>query len=128
MLAAQLRGRLMEQQIRFCTTGDGVRIAYSVAGEGPPLIRAANWLTHLEFDWQSPVWRHLFGALAAKHTLVRYDERGTGLSDRDVEDISLEGWVKDLEAVVDAVGLHKFALLGISQGGPTAVQYAVRHP
>ena len=118
----------MEQQIRFCTTGDGVRIAYSVAGEGPPLIRAANWLTHLEFDWQSPVWRHLFGALAAKHTLVRYDERGTGLSDRDVEDISLEGWVKDLEAVVDAVGLHKFALLGISQGGPTAVQYAVRHP
>lgn len=118
----------MDQHIRFCTTSDGVRIAYSIAGQGPPLVRAANWLTHLEFDWESPVWRHLFEALAANHTLIRYDERGTGLSYRDVDDISLQGWVKDLEAVVAALGLGEFALLGISQGGPTAVQYAVRHP
>jgi pimeloyl-ACP methyl ester carboxylesterase len=69
----------MEQQIRFCTTSDGVRVAYATVGEGPPLIKASNWLTHLEFDWQSPVWRHLFGALAENHTLIRYDQRGTGL-------------------------------------------------
>lgn len=119
---------LMEQEIHFCTTGDGVRIAYSTAGEGPPLVKAANWLTHLEFDWQSPVWRHLFTALAENHQLVRYDERGTGLSDRHVEEVSLDGWVRDLEAVVDALELERFALLGISQGGPTAIQYAIRHP
>ena len=91
----------MKQDIRFCKTSDGVRIAYAIAGEGPPLVKAANWLTHLEFDWQSPVWRHLFAALAENHTLIRYDERGTGLSDRHVEDISLSDWVRDLEAVVD---------------------------
>ena len=117
----------MDQEIRFCTTSDGVRIAYSTVGRGPALVKAANWLTHLEFDWESPVWRHLFGALAENHTLVRYDERGTGLSDRELEEISLAGWVRDLEAVVDAVGVEKFALLGISQGGPTAIQYAARH-
>ncbi|MEX2224899.1 MAG: adenylate/guanylate cyclase domain-containing protein [Dehalococcoidia bacterium] len=118
----------MDQQIRFCTTSDGVCIAYSAVGQGPPLVKAANWLTHLEFDWESPVWRHLFSALAENHTLVRYDERGTGLSDRQVDEISLEGLVRDLEAVVDTLGLERFALLGISQGGPTAMQYAVTHP
>jgi class 3 adenylate cyclase len=117
----------MDQQIRFCTTSDGVRIAYSTVGQGPPLVKAANWLTHLEFDWESPVWRHLFSALAENHTLVRYDERGTGLSDRQVNEISLVGFVRDLEAVVDALGLERFALLGISQGGPTAIHYAVHH-
>ena len=119
---------MTEQDIRFCTTTDGVRIAFSSVGQGPPLVKAANWLTHLEFDWESPVWRHLFGALAENHTLIRYDERGTGLSDRNIEDVSLEGWVSDLEAVVNALDLKEFALMGISQGGPTAVQYAVRHP
>jgi pimeloyl-ACP methyl ester carboxylesterase/DNA-binding CsgD family transcriptional regulator len=113
------------QRIGFCITSDGVRIAYSVAGEGPPLVQSADWFTHLELEWQSPVWGHLFDALAARHTLIRYDMRGTGLSDRDVEDISFEHWVTDLRSVVDALGLREFALLG---RGPTAIEYALRHP
>ncbi len=118
----------MEQQIRFCTTADGVRIAYATVGEGPPLVKAANWLTHLEFDWESPVWRHMLHGLAQYQLLVRYDERGTGLSQRDVEEITFDGWVADLEAVVDALDLERCPVLGISQGGPIAIAYAHRHP
>ncbi len=118
----------LEQEIRFCTADDGVRIAYATVGHGPPLIKAANWLNHLEFDWRSPVWRHLLEELAKDHLLVRYDERGNGLSDWDVDDISFEAFVHDLEAVADAVGLERFALLGISQGCPVSIAYAVRHP
>lgn len=118
----------LEQQIRFCTTTDGTRIAYATVGQGPPFVKAANWMSHLEFDWQSPVWRHWLTGLSQYHTLVRYDERGCGLSDWDVEDFSVEAWVQDLEAVVDALGLERFPLLGISQGGPVAITYAVRHP
>ncbi|KKK80624.1 hypothetical protein LCGC14_2821640, partial [marine sediment metagenome] len=118
----------MEQQIRFCTASDGVRIAYATVGEGYPLVKAANWLNHLEFDWQSPIWGHLMRGLAENHQLVRYDERGTGLSDRQVEDTSFERWVSDLGAVVDAAGLDRFALLGISQGGPVAIAYATQNP
>ena len=118
----------MEQQIRFCTSADGTRIAYATAGQGPPLVKAANWLNHLEFDWQSPIWGHLLRGLAEDRQLVRYDERGTGLSDRDVENMSFESWVSDLGAVVDAAGLDRFALLGISQGGPVAIAYAVQNP
>jgi pimeloyl-ACP methyl ester carboxylesterase/DNA-binding CsgD family transcriptional regulator len=99
-----------------------------VHGSGPPLVRTATWLTHLEFDWQSPVWRHWLDGLAEAHTVIRYDERGCGLSDRDVEDLSLDARVADLEAVVAAAGLETFALLGMSQGGPVAVAYAARHP
>ncbi len=117
-----------EQEIRFCTSSDGVSIAYATVGEGPPLIKAANWLNHLEFDWQSPIWRHVFAELSRDHQLVRYDERGNGLSDWEVDDISFEAFVRDLEAVVDAVGLERFALLGISQGCPASIAYAVRHP
>jgi class 3 adenylate cyclase/pimeloyl-ACP methyl ester carboxylesterase len=120
--------RLEEQQIRFCTSSDGVGIAYAVVGEGSPLVKAANWLNHLEFDWQSPIWRHVFAELSRDHQLVRYDERGNGLSDWDVEDISFEAFVRDLEAVVDAAGLDRFALFGISQGCPVSIAYAVRHP
>lgn len=116
------------QQIRFCTSPDGVRLAYAVAGEGAPLVKAANYLTHLEHDWQSPVWRHWLRELARCHTLVRYDERSTGLSDRGVGDLSLDAWVHDLETVVAAVGLERFALLGISQGASVCVAYAARHP
>ncbi len=118
----------MEQDIRFCTASDGVRIAYATVGQGPPLVKAANWLNHLEFDWESPIWGHLMRGLAEHHRLVRYDERGTGLSDRDVQDMSFKSWVDDLGTVVDAAGLDRFALLGISQGGPVAIAYAIQNP
>lgn len=118
----------MRQEIRFCTTSDRVRIAYATSGHGPPLVKAANYLTHLEHDWESPVWRHWLRELARHHTLVRYDERGCGLSDRDVEEFSMAGWLADLEAVVDAAGLERFALLGLSQGAAVSVAYAERHP
>lgn len=118
----------MEQQVRFCTAPDGVRLAYAVHGSGPPIVRAATWLTHLDFDWASPVWRHWLRALGDGHTVVRYDERGCGLSDRDVGDLSVDTWVADLESVVDAAGLDRFALLGISQGAAVALAYAAGHP
>src|SRR5919202_1180936 len=102
----------MEQAIHFCTTTDGVRIAYATVGKGPPLVKAANWLNHLEFDWRSPVWCHWLEEFAQDHLLVRYDERGNGLSDWNVEDLSFEAFVRDLESVVDALGLERFSLLG----------------
>jgi pimeloyl-ACP methyl ester carboxylesterase len=116
------------QEIRFCRAGDGVRLAYAVSGAGPPLVKAANWLSHLAYDWESPVWRHWLTELSCRFRLVRYDERGCGLSDWDIARFSFEDWVDDLEAVVDAAGLDRFPLLGISQGGPVAIAYAVRHP
>ncbi|MBE7555607.1 MAG: alpha/beta fold hydrolase [Anaerolineales bacterium] len=118
----------LAQQIRYCRTTDGVRLAYATVGQGPPLVKAANWLSHLEYDWQSPVWRHWLEGLTRQHTLVRYDERGSGLSDWQVDDFSFETWVQDLETVVEAAGLERFPLLGLSQGGPIAIAYAVRHP
>lgn len=118
----------MRQQIRFCTSQDGVRLAYATSGQGPPLVKVASWLSHLEFDWQSPVWNHWLTELSRDHSLIRYDERGCGLSDWEVEDFSVEGWVRDLEAVVDALGLERFPLLALSQGGAVAISYAVRHP
>lgn len=117
-----------EQEIRLTSASDGARIAYAVAGQGPPLVKTANWLNHLEFDWHSPVWRHLMRELSSRHTFVRYDERGNGLSDWAVDDISFEAFVRDLEAVVEASGLDRFALLGISQGCAVSIAYAVRHP
>ena len=116
------------QEVQFCTAPDGVRIAYAAVGTGPPLVKTANWLNHLEYDWQGPIWSHLLRAMAARYRLVRYDERGNGLSDWDVGDISLEAFVSDLETVVDASGLDRFALLGISQGCAVSIAYAVRHP
>jgi pimeloyl-ACP methyl ester carboxylesterase/DNA-binding winged helix-turn-helix (wHTH) protein len=116
------------QRIRFCRAKDGVRIAYAVSGGGPPLVRPANWLTHLEYDWESPVWGHWLRALGRTHTVIRYDARGCGLSDHDVPEFSFDAWVTDLEAVVDALGLERFSLLGISQGCAVAIAYAVRHP
>jgi class 3 adenylate cyclase/pimeloyl-ACP methyl ester carboxylesterase/DNA-binding winged helix-turn-helix (wHTH) protein len=117
-----------EQQIRFCTAADGVRLAYAVVGDGPPLVKAPNWLSHLEFEWRSPVWRHWIEELSHDHTYVRYDQRGSGLSDWDCEDLSWEAWVTDLETVADALGLERFPLIGISQGGAVAIAYAVRNP
>ncbi|HEV7796666.1 MAG TPA: alpha/beta fold hydrolase, partial [Pyrinomonadaceae bacterium] len=118
----------MEQEIHFCTTDDKVRIAYATVGQGPPLVKAANWLSHLEFDWSSPIWRHLLAEFARDHEIIRYDERGNGLSDWKVADLSFEAFVEDLESVVEAAGIDRFPLLGISQGGAVAIAYAVRYP
>jgi pimeloyl-ACP methyl ester carboxylesterase len=118
----------LTQDIRFCRAADGVGLAYAVVGEGPPLVKTSNWLNHLEYDWESPVWRHMFRALAGDHRFIRYDSRGNGLSDWDAADLSIEAMVSDLEAVVAAAGDERFALLGISQGCAVAVEYAVRHP
>jgi pimeloyl-ACP methyl ester carboxylesterase/DNA-binding CsgD family transcriptional regulator len=118
----------MNQQIRFCKSFDGIRIAYAMTGEGPPLVKAPHWLTHLDHEWQSPVWKPWIESFSRSHMLLRMDGRGCGLSDWDVGDISFEAWVRDLEAVVNAAGLERFALFGHSQGSAIAVEYAVRHP
>ncbi len=117
-----------QQDIRFCRTFDNVSIAYATVGSGPPLVKAANWLSHLELDWDAPIWSPLFRELSREHTFIRYDERGNGLSDWDVKDISQAAFVADLEAVVDSLGLETFPLLGISQGAAVSIEYAVRHP
>jgi pimeloyl-ACP methyl ester carboxylesterase len=116
------------QHIAFCRAADGVRLAYAVAGEGPPLVRAANWMTHLGYDIESPVWKHWVRDLSDKRRFIRYDERGCGLSDWDATDFTFDDWVADLESVVEALGLERFPLLGVSQGGAVAVAYAARHP
>ncbi len=116
------------QKIRFCTTTDGVRLAYSSAGSGYPLVKSANWLNHLDYEWDSPLWKHWLAELTKQHRLIRYDERGNGLSRWDVKEMSLELWVQDLETVVEASGVERFALFGMSQGGAVAIAYAIRHP
>ncbi len=116
------------QSIGFCNASDGVKIAYATVGSGPPLVKAANWLNHLELDWESPIWADMFRALAADHTFVRYDERGNGLSDWDVPEISFPAFLEDLETVVDHLGLTRFPLLGLSQGCAVSIEYSVRHP
>jgi pimeloyl-ACP methyl ester carboxylesterase/DNA-binding CsgD family transcriptional regulator len=118
----------VEQRIRFCSSSDGTTIAYAEHGVGPTIVKAANWLTHLEYDWRSPVWKHWLEELARGHRVVRYDERGCGLSDREAADLSIDSFVADLEAVVDAAELDRFALIGLSQGSAIAISYAVRHP
>lgn len=122
------RELLARQKVQFCAAEDGVRIAYATLGKGTPIVKAANWLSHLELDWDAPIWSPLFRELAADHTFVRYDERGNGLSDWDVDDISFDAFVTDLETVVEASDVDKFALLGISQGAAVSIEYAVRHP
>lgn len=121
-------GLLHRQTIGFCNAADGVKIAYAKVGAGPPLVKTANWLNHLELDWQSPIWKDTFQALAAEHTFIRYDERGNGLSDWDVPDISFKSFVNDLETVVDNQSLGRFPLLGMSQGCAVSIDYAVRNP
>ena len=115
------------QRIRFVTSADGARIAFATLGDGPPLVKAANWMTNIDHDLSSPVWRHWLDALAREHTLVYYDERGSGLSDRDVP-LSLDAFVTDLEAIVDELGLERFDLFGMSQGAAASIIYAARHP
>jgi pimeloyl-ACP methyl ester carboxylesterase/DNA-binding CsgD family transcriptional regulator len=119
----------VRHETRFCTTSDGVRLAYAVDGDGPPLVKASNWMTHLDYERRSPVWRHWIRELSRGRTLVRYDERGCGLSDRRFDGIpTLDRFVGDLSAVIDAAGLERFALLALSGGGPTAIEYAARNP
>jgi len=115
------------QEVRFCRSADGVRIAYAVHGSGPPLLISTCWLSHLQFDWESPVWRHFLADLGRFATVIRFDERGYGLSDWDVEDFSLDMRIADLEAVADDAGFPRFALMAMAQGGPVAIRYATEH-
>lgn len=116
------------QEIRFCVTDDKVRLAYAKVGSGHPIVKVADCFNHLDFEWDSPIWRHWVREFGKNFSLVRYDGRGSGLSDWEVEDVSFEAWIHDLEKVVDAAGLEQFALMGHSQGGAVAIAYAVRHP
>ncbi len=118
----------MEQEIRFCTARDGVRLAYATHGSGPAIVKVAHWFTHLELEWDSPLWRHWWTELGRGRRVVRYDLRGCGLSDRQPTNLDLDAFVADLESVVDAARLGRFGLLGISGGGATAIRYALRHP
>ena len=117
------------QRIRYVRTPDGVQLAWAEAGTGPTLIKAANWMTHLEYEWESPVWRHWIRFFSEHFRYIRHDERGCGMTDWNVGDLSFARWVEDLEAVVATVNPQEpFALLGISQGAATCIAYAVRHP
>jgi class 3 adenylate cyclase/pimeloyl-ACP methyl ester carboxylesterase len=118
----------MTSKVNYCRASDGVRLAYAAVGSGPPLVKTANWMNHLEYDWESLDFGHFYTSLARDFTLLRYDARGNGLSDWDVDDVSLDAWVNDIETVVDAAGLNRFPLLGISQGCAISVAFAVRHP
>ncbi len=116
------------QRVRFCTSQDRARIAYAKSGEGYPLVRTGHWLTHLEHDWESPIWHPFLSRVGRDFQITRYDQRGNGLSDWSADAFSLDRFVEDLEAVVDAAGLDRFALYGTSQGAPISIAYAVRHP
>jgi pimeloyl-ACP methyl ester carboxylesterase/DNA-binding SARP family transcriptional activator len=116
------------QKIRYCTSADGVRIAYAVSGRGQPILKCANWMSHLQYEWESTIWRHWVAGLSEANLLIRYDQRGNGLSDWDIEDISFEAQLLDLDVVVEAACPERFALLGISRGCSASIAYAVRHP
>jgi pimeloyl-ACP methyl ester carboxylesterase len=126
-VAAPKAEATLDQEIRYCCTSDGVRIAYAVSGEGSPIVRSLGWYTHLEVEWSSPLGRSFWQRLSRDHQLIRYDGRGIGLSE-STTDFSAENRLKDLEAVVDAAGLDQFALLGASEGSRTALRYVAKHP
>lgn len=128
MAPARIPAIAEKQETSFCRSADRINIAFAAVGSGPTLVKAANWLTHLEYDWESPVWSPLLQRLAEKNRLVRYDGRGNGLSDRDVGDISFGSFVRDFECVIEAAKLERFAILGVSQGAAIAIDYAVRWP
>lgn len=114
--------------VRFCRAHDGVRIAYAVHGSGPPLLLGKHWMSHLQYDWDDPVLGHLLKALGRVATVVRYDERGYGLSDWDPEDFSLEARVGDMDAVAEAAGFDRYAVLAMGQAGQVAISHTVQHP
>jgi pimeloyl-ACP methyl ester carboxylesterase/DNA-binding CsgD family transcriptional regulator len=118
----------MNQEIRFCAAIDNTRLAYARVGQGPPLVKVGNWLSHLEYDWNSPVWQPWLEGWSRFHTFYRYDPRGCGLSDWNVADFSFNALVSDLETVVDAAGLEQFDLFAMSQGGCVSIAYTARHP
>src|SRR5687767_11403035 len=118
----------MRQQVRFCTSFDGTRIAYAITGEGPPLVRAPHWFSHLEHDWTNPAFQPWVEDLSGRYAYLRFDQRGCGLSDREVAEVSPQAHVRDLECVADAAGLDRFAVFGASQGAAFAIGYAARHP
>lgn len=118
----------VEQRVYFTKSFDGAQIAFAIAGNGPPLVKEPTFMSQLEYDWESPIWRHWLEEFTREHTLIRYDKRGTGLSDWNVTDLSFAAWVRDLEAVVNAIGLPEFSLFANSQGGTVAVAYAAQHP
>lgn len=121
-------GPPMRQEIAYCRAPDGVRLAYAKVGNGPPLVKTANWMNHLEYDWENAIFRPLLIELARNHTLLRYDARGNGMSDWDVDELSLDAWVEDLKAVADCAGLDRFPLFAMSQGCAVSVAFAVRYP
>ena len=123
-----IRDPLRTQAVTFCKTRDGVNLAISVTGQGPVLVRTTHWLSHIEYDWQSPITAPFLHSLASCSRFVRYDGRGIGLSDRNVSEISFSSLQDDLESVVDSLQLERFALLGTSQGAAIAIAYAARHP
>ena len=116
------------QKVHYARAADGTRLAWSSVGDGPPLVKTANWLNHLEFDFESPIWRGWIRELSADFRLIRYDERGNGLSDWEASELSLDAFVDDLACVVDAAGVDQFDLLGISQGAAVAIAYSLKHP
>lgn len=119
----------MKQRIRYVRSSDDINLAWAEAGRGMPLVKAANWLTHLEYDWESPVWKHWNHFLSEHFRYLRYDERGCGMSDWRVGDLSIQRWLDDLERVIDAANLDQpVVLLGMSQGAAIAAAYAARHP
>jgi pimeloyl-ACP methyl ester carboxylesterase/DNA-binding CsgD family transcriptional regulator len=128
VVARSTRAQSGDQEVRFCRAPDGTRLAYAIHGSGPPLVVASCWLSHLQHDWQSPVWRHFLDDLGTMTTMLRYDERGFGMSDWDVDDFSLAARLSDLETVIDAAGLDRFILMGMSGGSGPALAYAIAHP
>jgi pimeloyl-ACP methyl ester carboxylesterase len=119
---------MTKQEIRFCTAQDGTHLAYARVGQGPPLVKVGTWLSHIEYDWESPVWQPWLEQWTRTHAYYRYDPRGCGLSDRDVADFSLDALVSDLETMVDAADLAQFDLFAMSQASSVAIAYTARHP
>ena len=117
---------MARQQVRFCRSFDGTQIAYTISGDGPPVVLLPSWLTHLEYQWRSVAWQPWLEALSSRYTLIRYDPRGCGLSDRNVDDLAFDSWVRDLDALVDTIKLPRFSLIGACQGGAVAIAYASR--
>lgn len=119
----------IRQHVRYATATDGTRLAWAESGAGPVIVKAANWLTHLEYEWESPVWKHWIQFFSSQGRFVRYDERGCGMSDWRDDGLSLDQWAADLDTIVDAAGsTEPVTLLGISQGAATCIRYALRHP